>query len=157
MGNVNKVFLMGNLTRDPELRYTPNGAAVASFGIAVNRVWNTPEGEQKKETCFVDASIFGKRAEVVSKYFSKGKPIFIEGRLQFHQWETKDGQKRNTLRVVVENFEFIGAPATTASSSLPERRSQSGKQASHEVVTTPVEPGPENIRDDDVSNDEIPF
>lgn len=146
MANLNKVFLMGNLTRDPELRYTPSGLAVASFGIAVNRVWKTPEGEQKKDTCFVDASIFGKRAEVVSEYFSKGKPIFIEGRLQFRQWESKDGQKRNNLSVVVENFEFIGA-RTTASSEQRVRPKEAAipAESSHEDIV------------DDVNNDEIPF
>jgi single-strand DNA-binding protein len=143
MANLNKVLLMGNLTRDPELRYTPNGTAVASFGIAINRTWKTPEGEKKEETCFVDASVFGKRAEVVSEYFSKGKPIFIEGRLQFQQWEAKDGQKRSALRVVVEDFQFVG-PRTTASS---------GQNAS---PTTGASKGPGNMVDD-VNNDEIPF
>ncbi len=149
MGNVNKVFLMGNLTRDPELRYTPNGLAVTSFGIAVNRTWNTPEGEQKKETCFVDASIFGKRAEVVSKYFSKGKPIFIEGRLQFRQWETKDGQKRNNLSVVVEDFQFIGARESGV------RGPESGLKTQDSRPPT-QESSPEDV-ESDVSNDEIPF
>ncbi|HHT9126961.1 MAG TPA: single-stranded DNA-binding protein [Candidatus Brocadiia bacterium] len=146
MGNLNKVFLMGNLTRDPELRYTPNGAAVASFGIAVNRVWNSPEGEQKKETCFVDVSIFGKRAEVINKYFSKGKPIFIEGRLQFRQWETKDGQKQNKLSVVVEDFQFVGDRV----------KASSERQAVPQGDIAPVEAGPEVVRED-VSDDEIPF
>ena len=108
MASLNKVFLMGNLTRDPELRYTPGGLAVASFGIAVNRAWTAKTGEQKDEVCYVDINIFGRRAEVVGEYFSKGSPIFIEGRLQFSQWETKEGQKRNTLRVIAENFQFIG-------------------------------------------------
>src|SRR5574337_2214961 len=108
MASLNKVFLMGNLTRDPELRYTPTGLAVASFGIAINSAWTAKSGEKKEEVCYVDISIFGRRAEVVGEYFSKGSPIFIEGRLQFNQWETKDGQKRNTLRVVADNFQFIG-------------------------------------------------
>ncbi|MBM4054772.1 MAG: single-stranded DNA-binding protein [Planctomycetes bacterium] len=108
MASLNKVFLMGNLTRDPELRYTPGGLAVASFGIAVNRTWTAKTGEQKDEVCYVDINIFGRRAEVIGEYFSKGSPIFIEGRLQFSQWETKEGQKRNTLRVIAENFQFIG-------------------------------------------------
>ncbi len=146
MANLNKVFLMGNLTRDPELRYTPTGLAVTSFGIAVNRVWKTPEGEQKKETCFVDISAFGKRAEVVSEYFSKGKPIFIEGRLQFRQWEAKDGQKRSALSVVLDSFEFIG-PKTSASSN---------EQAGHEDNTTRAKSSPEYVVDD-VNNDKIPF
>ncbi|MEK6766989.1 MAG: single-stranded DNA-binding protein [Planctomycetota bacterium] len=109
MANLNKVFLIGNLTRDPELRYTPSGTAIASFGIATNREWKSSDGEKKKEVCYVDVNMFGRRAEVINEYFSKGNPIFIEGRLQFQQWETKDGQKRNTLRVVAEDFQFIGS------------------------------------------------
>ena len=109
MANLNKVFLIGNLTRDPELRYTPSGTAIASFGIATNREWKSADGEKKKEVCYVDINMFGRRAEVINEYFSKGNPIFIEGRLQFQQWETKDGQKRNSLRVVAEDFQFIGS------------------------------------------------
>ena len=111
MASLNKVFLMGNLTRDPELRYTAGGLAVASFAIAVSSKWTSKTGEQKDEVCFVDVSMFGRRAEVIGEYFSKGSPIFIEGRLQFNQWETKEGQKRSTLRVVADNFQFIGGGA----------------------------------------------
>src|SRR4030067_2342808 len=122
MASLNKVFLMGNLTRDPELRYTPAGLAVASFGIAINRAWTAKSGEQKEDVCYVEINIFGRRAEVVGEYFSKGNPIFIEGRLQFNQWETKDGQKRSALRVVADNFQFIGGTAKRPegeSGSLP--------------------------------------
>ena len=146
MANLNKVFLMGNLTRDPELRYTPAGKAVASFGIAINRVWTAESGEQKKDVCYVDISIFGRRAEVVGEYFSKGNPIFIEGRLQFNQWETKDGQKRNTLRVVADNFQFIGGTAKRPegeSGSLP----KDGKMP--DVMSEDV-----NL---DINNENIPF
>lgn len=108
MASLNKVFLMGNLTRDPELRYIPNGTAVVNFGLAVSRNWTGPTGEQKEDVCFVDVSMFGKRAEVVSEYFSKGSPIFVEGHLQFRQWETQEGQKRSALRVVADDFQFIG-------------------------------------------------
>lgn len=108
MASLNKVFLMGNLTRDPELRYTQNGKALASFGVAVSRNWTSPDGEKREDVCFVDVSMFGKRAEIISEYFSKGSPIFIEGRLQFRQWETQEGQKRNALSVVAEDFQFIG-------------------------------------------------
>jgi single-strand DNA-binding protein len=107
MSKFNKVILIGNLTRDPELRYTPSGTAIVGFGIAINRTW-TQDGEKKEEVTYVDISMFSRRAEVINEYFKKGHPIFIEGRLQFQQWETKDGQKRNALRVVAENFEFIG-------------------------------------------------
>ncbi|MEE8190736.1 MAG: single-stranded DNA-binding protein [Candidatus Scalindua sediminis] len=143
MANLNKVFLIGNLTRDPELRYTPSGTAVASFGIAVNRTWTGQSGEKKEEVCFVDINMFGRRAEVINEYFSKGNPIFIEGRLQFNQWETKDGQKRNTLRVVAENFQFIGSTAKrVAETEMPGETNTSNKQS--------MEPT-------DVSDEEIPF
>lgn len=108
MANYNKVFLMGNLTRDPELRYTPNGTAVADFGVAVNRQWRGQNGEKREETCFVDITAWARQAEVLKEYMSKGRPIFIEGRLQLEQWEGRDGQKRNKLSVVLEQFQFIG-------------------------------------------------
>lgn len=146
MASLNKVFLMGNLTRDPELRYTPAGLAVASFGIAINRAWTAKTGEQKEEVCYVDINIFGRRAEVVGEYFSKGNPIFIEGRLQFNQWETKDGQKRSTLRVVADNFQFIGGTA--------KRPAEGASTVSKEGK--PPEEIPEDINLD-INNEEIPF
>jgi len=108
MANLNKVFLMGNLTRDPELRYTPSGTAVCEFGLAINRRWTTPDGEKREETCFVDCQMWGRRGEVIAEYLSKGKPLFVEGRLQLDQWEGKDGQRRSKMRVVADNFEFLG-------------------------------------------------
>ena len=108
MASLNKVFLMGNLTRDPELRYTSSGTAVANFGMAINRRWTSPDGQERDETCFVELTIYGRRAEVICEYLTKGSPLFVEGRLQLDQWEDQNGQKRSRLRVVVENFEFIG-------------------------------------------------
>jgi len=108
MANFNKVMLMGNLTRDPQLSYTPNQTAVVDFGMATNRRWTGQDGSQRDETCFVDCRMFGRRAEVVNKYCKKGNPLFVEGRLTFDSWEAQDGTKRSKLRVTVENFEFIG-------------------------------------------------
>ena len=108
MANLNKVFLIGNLTRDPELRYTPSGTAVASFGLAATRRYRGQDGEQKEETCFVDVEAWARRAEVISEYLSKGSPVFIEGRLRLDAWETPQGDKRSRLRVVAENFQFLG-------------------------------------------------
>jgi len=108
MANFNKVMLMGNLTRDPQLSYTPNQTAVVDFGMATNRKWTGQDGSQREETCFVDCRMFGRRAEVVNKYCKKGNPLFVEGRLTFDSWEAQDGSKRSRLRVTVENFEFIG-------------------------------------------------
>lgn len=108
MASINKVLLLGNLTRDPQLSYTPNQTAVVDFGMATNRKWVGQDGSQREETCFVDCRMFGKRAEVINKYCKKGNPLFIEGRLTFDSWEAQDGSKRSKLRVTVENFEFMG-------------------------------------------------
>jgi len=107
-GNFNKVFLMGNLTRDIEIRHTSGNTAVGNFGIAMNRKFRTQSGENREETTFVDCEVWGRTAEVMSQYLSKGRPVFIEGRLKLDQWEDKkDGSKRSKLNVVVENFQFI--------------------------------------------------
>jgi len=109
MANLNKVLLMGNLTRDPQLKYLPSQTAVVDFGLAVNRRWKGQNGEDREETTFVDCSAFAKTAEVINQYFTKGKPIFIEGRLKYDTWEDKQGGgKRSKLSVVIENFQFIG-------------------------------------------------
>ena len=106
-GNFNKVFLMGNLTRDIEIRHTSGNNAVGNFGIAMNRKFRTQSGENREETTFVDCEAWGRTAEVMSQYLAKGRPVFIEGRLKLDQWEGKDGSKQSKLRVVVENFQFI--------------------------------------------------
>ncbi|MBA7530529.1 Single-stranded DNA-binding protein [subsurface metagenome] len=107
MSNFNQVILMGNLTRDPELSYTPGKTAVVVFGLAVNRKWKKQDGTDGEEVLFVDCQMYGKQAEVVSKHFTKGKSIFVQGRLKFEQWES-GGNKHSRIRVLVENFEFIG-------------------------------------------------
>jgi len=108
MANLNKVFLIGNLTRDPELRYTPSGMAVVDFGMAVNRRWKGQDGERRDEVCFVDVQAWGRQAELISEYCRKGRSLFVEGRLTYDSWEGKDGQRRSRLRVTVENFQFLG-------------------------------------------------
>src|SRR3954449_986967 len=109
MASFNKVLLMGNLTRDPQLKYLPNQTPVADFAVACNRKWKGPNGEDREDVTFVDVAAFGKQAEVINQYFQKGKPIFIEGRLKFDQWEDKQGGgKRSKLSVHIDNFQFIG-------------------------------------------------
>ena len=114
MASFNKVLLMGNLTRDPQLSYTPNQTAVVDFGLAVNRRWTGKNGEARDETCFVDCRAFGRQAENINKYLTKGRPVFVEGRLTFDSWTAQDGTKRSKHRVTVENFRFLpgagGAP-----------------------------------------------
>ena len=123
MASFNKVILAGNLTRDPELRYTPKGTAVARLGIACNRKWKSETGELKEEVTFVDVDAFGKTAETIGQYLKKGRPILIEGRLRYETWEDKQTkQKKSKLGVVLENFQFLdsgggrgaeGAPAAS--------------------------------------------
>jgi len=121
--NFNKIFLAGNLTRDPKLSYLPSQTAVVDFGMAVNRKWNDKDGQAKEEVCFVDCKAFGKAAENINKYFSKGKPIFVEGRLGFDQWETREGATRSKHYVTVSNFQFVGAKE-----QAEEKREQKQKQ-----------------------------
>jgi single-strand DNA-binding protein len=110
MANFNKVMLMGNLTRDPQLSYLPSQTAVVDFGLAVNRKWKSQDGTMKDETCFVDCRAFGKFAENLNKFCKKGNPLFIEGRLTFDSWTAKDGSKHSKHRITVENFQLLGTP-----------------------------------------------
>jgi single-strand DNA-binding protein len=118
MANFNKVLLMGNLTRDPQLSYLPSQTPVVDFGLAVNRKWTSKEGESKEEVCFVDCRAFSRLAENINKYMRKGRPIFVEGRLVYDTWTAQDGTKRSKHRVTVDNCQFLGggpgAPAAEA-------------------------------------------
>lgn len=108
MASLNRVFLIGNLTRDPEVRYLPSGAAVADLRLAVSRKYKTQQGEDKEETCFVSVSAWGRQAETCGQYLSKGSPVMVEGRLRYEEWE-KDGQKNNRLTVTAERIQFLSA------------------------------------------------
>src|SRR6266436_6573568 len=113
MANFNKVILAGNLTRDPELRYTPKGMAIAKFGLAINRNWKTETGESKEEVTFVDVDAFGRQAETIAQYMKKGRPILVEGHLRLDQWDDKQtGQKRSRLGVVLDSFQFLDSGGT---------------------------------------------
>ena len=139
MASFNKVILMGNLTRDPELKYTPKGTAIAKIGMAVNRKWKTESGEDREEVTFVDVDAFGRTAEVIGQHFKKGRPILVEGRLKTDSWDDKQsGQKRSKLGVVLESFQFIGGKSEDGGSSS-EPRPQEAKGR----VTTPA-PATEN-------------
>lgn len=108
MASYNRIVLVGNLTRDPELSYLPSNTAVCKFGIATNRRWKDREGNEREETCFVDCVIFGRAGETFSQYMNKGRQVLLEGRLTLNRWETQDGQKRSKHEVFVENFTFLG-------------------------------------------------
>ena len=130
MPNLNRVLLMGRLTRDPDLRYTKDGTAICKFGLAVNRTFGT--GDQRKEkSTFVDVTMWQRKAEVVAEYFKKGSPIFVEGRLELDQWENEQKEKRSKLYVVAENFEFLerGSKTATAQDDAPPSASQVGGDA----------------------------
>ena len=173
MANFNKIILVGNLTRDPQLKYLPNQTAVVEFGLACNRKWKGPNGEDREDVTFVDCASFGKQAEVINQYFTKGKPIFIEGRLKFDSWEDKQGGgKRSKLSVVIENFQFIGSrvggggggpgggydsQAGYNQSAAPQRRPM--PQRAPQQGTAPQKPQPEQPFGDEqqFKEDDIPF
>jgi len=111
MATLNKIFLIGNLTRDVELKYTASGAAVANFGLAVNRTYTNSDGEKTEEVCFIDMVAWNRLAEVANEYLSKGSPVFVEGRLQMDSWEDQDGKKRSKLKMVAQNIQFLGGGA----------------------------------------------
>jgi len=113
MASLNRVLLIGNLTRPPELRYTPSGTAVSDLRLAVHRSYTTQGGERREETCFLTVVVWGKQAEASAQYLDKGSPILVEGRLQTRDWETKDGQRRNVVEVVAERVQFLGRPKAT--------------------------------------------
>ena len=160
MANLNKVLLMGNLTRDPELRYTPNGTPVCDFGLAVNRTFTTKDGEKRDETLFVDVTMWGKRGVAISEYLSKGNGIFVEGRLKLDTWETAEG-KRSKITVVAENFQFVGGPgssgrrAASGAGAAKGERPAPGPAKDKPASEPPEEPAGRGGMD--VSDEEIPF
>lgn len=147
--NFNKVILAGNLTRDPEMRYTPKGMAIAKIGLAINRKWNSESGEKKEEATFVDVDAFGKQAETISQYMKKGGAILIEGRLKLDQWDDKaTGQKRSKLGVVVEGFQFLGGGKTDGGSAPAAQRP---------ARSTSAAPAPDSDGPPPDGDDSVPF
>ncbi len=148
MASFNKVILMGNLTRDPELRYTSKGTAIAKIGLAVNRVWRTETGEQKEEVTFVDVDAFGKQAETIGQYLKKGRPVLVEGRLKLDTWDDKQsGQKKSKLGVVLETFQFVGS---AQGQSGPGREGAPPETARPRVTENNPAPAEEMPSEDDV-------
>ena len=151
MASFNKVLLMGNLTRDPEVRYTPKGTAIANIGLAVNRTYTTDSGEQKEEVTFVDIEVWGRQAETAGQYLSKGRPVFVEGRLRFDQWDDKEtGQKRSKLKVVGERIQFLGGPKGSAeiSEQAPPSNNRAPQRASRPAP--PAEEPPPSEGEDNI-------
>ncbi|MBI4863837.1 MAG: single-stranded DNA-binding protein [Candidatus Riflebacteria bacterium] len=110
MASLNKVLLIGNLTRDPELRYTQSGLAICNFSLAINTFYNDKQGQQQKDTCFLRVTVWGKNGENCANVLKKGRPVFVEGRLKSRSWEQDDGQKRTSIEVVADRVQFLGAP-----------------------------------------------
>ncbi|MCS7047871.1 MAG: single-stranded DNA-binding protein [Verrucomicrobiae bacterium] len=152
--SLNRVFLMGNVTRDPEVRYTPKGTAVCTLGVAVNEYYTTQTGEQKEETVFVDVDLWGRQAETAGQYLAKGRPVFIEGRLRLDQWDDKEtGQKRSRLKVVCTRMQLIGGPRTPAEvKDAPPSEEQAGSAGARVRRTPPPVPveEPPPVEDDNV-------
>ena len=153
MASFNKVILLGNLTRDPEVRYTPKGSAVCDLGIAVNRQYTLDSGEKREEVTFVDVVLWARLAEIAGEYLKKGRPVFIEGRLQLDTWDDKQsGQKRTKLRVVGESMQLLGSrPAATAAADAgeSERPARSAEKS--------TSPPPKSSAPAEPDGDEIPF
>ncbi len=161
MPNLNRVLLMGNLTRDPDIKYTPKGTAVAEIGLAINRVYSTDQGERREETTFVDVELWGRQAEIAGEYLKKGRPVFIEGRLKLDTWDDKQtGQKRSKMRVVGEAMQLLGGRGEggpgggVSEEDMPRSSSRPApapRQAPKPAMKKPpVDPDLDTVEDDDV-------
>lgn len=151
MPNLNKVMLMGSLTRDPEVKYTPKGTAICQLGLAVNHTYKSDSGEKREEVTFIDCEGWGKTAEVLGEHMKKGRPIYIEGRLKLDQWDDKtSGQKRSKLKVVIESFQFLGEKK--GADSVPQ--SQGGQRNNPPSARPPRPPADPDL---DAAPDDIPF
>ena len=148
MASFNKVILLGNLTRDPEVRYTPKGSAVCDLGVAVNRVYTLDNGEKREEVTYVDVTLWARLAEIAGEYLKKGRPVFIEGRLQLDTWDDKQsGQKRSKLRVIGETMQLLGSPGGRGGAA------DAGDEARGGARTVP----PPKAASPEPDDDEIPF
>ena len=157
MNGFNKVILAGNLTRDPELRYTPSGTAIAKFGLAVNRKWKDGQsGEMKEEVTFVDIDAFGKQAETIGQYLKKGRPILIEGRLKLDQWEDKQSQqKRSRLGVVLESFSFLDSGSSReGGGDFGSGAAPMSRPSRPQAAPPPSSSGPDSMPPEE---DDVPF
>ena len=168
MASLNKVMLIGNLTRDPDIRYTPKGTAVAEIGLAVNRRYTAENGEKREETTFVDVTLWGRTAELAGEYLKKGRPVYIEGRLQLDSWDDKQtGQKRSKLRVVCEEMQFLGGREGGGGGGGESRggdyegrseyRQESRSSQARPAGRPAPPPKPPADPDLDVEDDDIPF
>jgi len=165
MPNLNKVMLIGNLTRDPVMRVTPAGMQICEFGLAINRVYRTQQGETREETCFLEISCFGKQAETCNRYLHKGDPTYVEGRLKLDRWEDKrTGEKRQSLSVVMERMQLLRPASPSANNGAQIQSPVADRPSAPMAASRPMPPftggeqlvPPQEIVADDVSDD-IPF
>lgn len=155
MANLNKVMLIGNLTRDPELRYTPKGTAVAELGLAINRVWYNEQNQKQEETTFVDVTLWARQAEVAQQYLTKGSPVYIEGRLNLDTWDDKTtGQKRSKLKVIGEGLQLLGSKGSNSGGEYQDR-SQPARAPQQQ--SRPPQGASAAPADDYQEEDDIPF
>jgi len=147
MSTLNRVFLMGNLTRDPEVRYTPSGTAVGDLGLAVNETYKNKAGETVESTVFVDVEVWARQAETCAEYLFKGSPVFVEGRLKLDQWENQQGEKRSKLRVRADRVQFLGSP----------KRTEATDENSKDVAAPASMPAPPPQATPVADDDDIPF
>jgi len=159
MANYNRVILAGNLTRDPELSYTPSNTPICKFGMAINRRWRGQDGNSREETCFVDCTAFGRQAETINQYMNKGRPLLIEGRLNYSQWTGQDGQKRSKLAVVVETFQFLGGRQDGGGGGgpVPARSAPRSTPSAAPMDSEPPPPEPDDYGSPPGGEDPIPF
>ena len=165
MVSINSVILGGNLTRDPEVRYTPQGTAVARLGLAINQVYRTKDGEKKEDVCFVDVEVWARQAETCNEYLKKGRAVVVEGTLKLDTWTTNDGQKRSKLRVVGERMQLLGTRQAggeggPAGQSPPARTQPQAQEQQYEPTYSEAEPGPQYEdagQPEPPAQDDIPF
>jgi len=150
MASLNKVFLMGNLTKDPELRYTPSGTAVADLRLAVNDSYTDREGKQVERTLFIDVVVWQRQAETASEYLSKGRAVLVEGRLQMDEWENQQGEKRSKIRVVAQRVQFLGSPRGEGGGAPPAAQPAGAGRAAPGSRPPDEVPGPEDVGEDDI-------
>ena len=157
MASLNKVLLIGNLTRDPDVRVMSNGRPVCNFGLALNRSYKDSEGNRKEEVTFVDVECFGPRAEAVGRFFTKGRAIFVEGRLKLDQWESKEGEKRSALRVVLDNFEFVDSKQDSPTSGRPAASIENTPSPDNKDSEPEPKPPPSAPASDPDLDEDVPF
>lgn len=158
MPSLNVCHLIGNLTRDPELRVTPKGTAVTKFGLAINRTYKDANEQTREDVTFVDVEAWGKQAEVLAKYVTKGRPLYVQGRLQLDQWEDKtSGEKRSKLKVVLESFQFLGGRDGSSEGSQPDAPDDADQTRRHTAPRAPgggrSAPAPQH----DINDEDVPF